>query len=57
VSAFEVFAYVLLALSFSYRAVTELRWFVSLLAASMVCCAISAIIRYARQRETRSLAV
>ena len=57
VSVFTLFAYVALALSFSYRAITEQRWFVCLLAVLMVYGAVHTIIHYVRQRETRSPAV
>ena len=50
-SILTVLSYVALALSFSYRAVAEPRWFVCLLAVLMGFAAVVAIIRYVRQRE------
>ena len=57
VSVLAVFAYVALALCFSYSAVTEHGWLVCLLAVLMGFSAVDAIIRYARQREKRNAAV
>ena len=57
VSVLRVFAYVALALIFSYSAITERRGLVCVLAVLMVYSAVDEIIRYVRQREKQSLAV
>ena len=54
VSMLTVFAYVVLALIFSYSAITERGWLVCLNALLMVYGAVDAIIRYVRQREKQS---
>jgi hypothetical protein len=57
VSVFAVFCYLVLAVCFSYGALTERQWYVWLLAVLMVFGAVDAIVRYVRQREKRSPAV
>ena len=51
VSLFAVACYLVAAVSLSYSAITERRWFASLLAVPMVFYAVDSMVRYARQSK------